>query len=140
MRLSVNLVTGGRYFKAGENVPDDQVPPSLAKYALSDTDPQPEQADTVVLTPEQHQDNRPSAGPPAPSSHEQARTTPLASQAPEHRFSHAWKAQHRAARPKVRQGALLSSAGKERKAELTQRVLYDEDPFDGNDERQWMDW
>ena len=30
--------------------------------------------------------------------------------------------------------------GKEREAKLTERVLYAEDAFDGNDERSWMDW
>ncbi len=45
MRLSVNVITGSpsRYYKAGEEIPDEQVPAILrkAKYMLADPDPQP---------------------------------------------------------------------------------------------------
>jgi hypothetical protein len=37
MKLSVNVITGGRYFRAfGDDVPDSEVPVNLRKYAVSD--------------------------------------------------------------------------------------------------------
>ena len=42
MRLSVNLVSGNRYYRAGEEIPDGEVPVHAAKWAVDpDPDPQP---------------------------------------------------------------------------------------------------
>ena len=38
MKLRYHTIVGGRYFKSGEDVPDDLVSPSIAKYAV---DPSP---------------------------------------------------------------------------------------------------
>ena len=35
MRLRVHTIVGGRYYKAGENVPDEEVSPTIAKYAVT---------------------------------------------------------------------------------------------------------
>ena len=48
MKFSINLVGGGRYYRAGENVPADLVPPHVAVFAVSETDTQP---DPVVRPP-----------------------------------------------------------------------------------------
>ena len=45
MKLSVNLIGEGRYFRAGENVPDDQVSPAIARFAVTETDSQPERTE-----------------------------------------------------------------------------------------------
>jgi hypothetical protein len=37
MKLSVNLVGRGRYWKAGEEIPDDEVPATIRKYAVTVT-------------------------------------------------------------------------------------------------------
>jgi hypothetical protein len=34
MKLSVNVITGGRYFKAGEDVADDLISDAMRKYAV----------------------------------------------------------------------------------------------------------
>jgi hypothetical protein len=34
VKLRVHTIVGGRYVKAGEDVPDDLVSPSIAKYAV----------------------------------------------------------------------------------------------------------
>jgi hypothetical protein len=34
MKLKVNLITGGKYFKAGEDIPDDELPEFATKYAM----------------------------------------------------------------------------------------------------------
>ena len=36
MKLSVNLIAGGRYYKAGEEVPGDQVSPFAAELAAQE--------------------------------------------------------------------------------------------------------
>ncbi len=38
MKLSVNLVSGNRYYRAGEDIPDNEVPVHAAKWAV---DPRP---------------------------------------------------------------------------------------------------
>ena len=35
MKLSVNVITKGRYFKAGEDVPDDLISDAMRKYAVT---------------------------------------------------------------------------------------------------------
>jgi hypothetical protein len=37
LKLSVNFVGLGRYWKAGEEIPDEDVPPKIAKYAVTVT-------------------------------------------------------------------------------------------------------
>jgi hypothetical protein len=37
VKLSVNFVGLGRYWKAGEEIPDEDVPPRIAKYAVTVT-------------------------------------------------------------------------------------------------------
>ena len=50
MKLSVSLISKGRYYLAGEEVPDDLLPPKFVKYAATtDSDdkaqtPKPEEA------------------------------------------------------------------------------------------------
>ena len=72
MKLAVNLiVAGGRYFKAGEEVPADQVPPKFAKHAArTDTDakaqaPKPQEApqaqDSIASSDEPRHKHFPSA-------------------------------------------------------------------------------
>ena len=34
MKLSVHFISGGRCYHAGDEIPDEQVPPSIAKYML----------------------------------------------------------------------------------------------------------
>ena len=42
MKLKVNLVSGNRYYRAGEEIPDGEVPVHAAKWAVDpDPDPQP---------------------------------------------------------------------------------------------------
>ena len=36
MKLRYHTFVGGRYFKSGEDVPDELVSPSIAKYAVSE--------------------------------------------------------------------------------------------------------
>ena len=36
MKLSVHFIAGRRYWKAGEGIPDDQVPARIAEYAVSE--------------------------------------------------------------------------------------------------------
>jgi hypothetical protein len=36
LKLSVHTIVAGRYYKAGEEVPDNQVSPTIAKYAVPD--------------------------------------------------------------------------------------------------------
>jgi hypothetical protein len=36
VRLSVSLINNGRYWKAGEEIPDEDVPPRIAKYAVNE--------------------------------------------------------------------------------------------------------
>jgi hypothetical protein len=38
MRLTVNLIANGRIYKVGEEVPDDEVPLSLRRYAYANGD------------------------------------------------------------------------------------------------------
>jgi hypothetical protein len=38
MKLSVNFVDQGRYWKAGEEIPDDKVPAMIRKYEVRDDD------------------------------------------------------------------------------------------------------
>ena len=45
MKLKVHLIAGGRYYKAGEEIPDEEVSPRLAKYAVT----LPEDGDTADL-------------------------------------------------------------------------------------------
>jgi hypothetical protein len=35
MKLSVNLVGRGRYWKAGEEIPDEEVPATIRRYAVT---------------------------------------------------------------------------------------------------------
>ena len=35
MKLRLHTIVGGRYFKSGEDVPDELVSPSIAKYAVT---------------------------------------------------------------------------------------------------------
>jgi hypothetical protein len=56
VKLSVNLVAGGRYFRAGENVPDDQVSPEIAQFAVSENDSQPERTE---VCPPSEEDAKP---------------------------------------------------------------------------------
>ena len=37
MKLKVNLISGGRYYKAGEDIPEDELPDFASRYA-SDVD------------------------------------------------------------------------------------------------------
>ena len=47
MRLSVNLLTAGRYFRAfQDDVPDDRVPDHLRKFAVAETEAAQVQAPT----------------------------------------------------------------------------------------------
>ena len=41
MRLRVHTILSGRYWKAGEEIPDEDVPPNIRKYALSSAEPVP---------------------------------------------------------------------------------------------------
>ena len=42
MKLRYHTIAGGRYFKSGEDVPDELVSPAIAKYAVSeDANPEP---------------------------------------------------------------------------------------------------
>lgn len=59
--LQVNLLVGKRYFKAGEEIPDDQVPPGFAGYAVTEVDDD-EQAQTPPEAKESDET------PPAPDS------------------------------------------------------------------------
>ena len=36
VKLRVRSIIGGRYYKAGEDVPDELVSPAIAKYAVSE--------------------------------------------------------------------------------------------------------
>jgi hypothetical protein len=36
MKLSVNLISHRRYYKVGEDIPAEQVPPAYARYAVAD--------------------------------------------------------------------------------------------------------
>ena len=40
MRLSANVITKGRYYRAGEDVPDDLLTDALKKYEVTDEDPE----------------------------------------------------------------------------------------------------
>ncbi len=42
MRLRVHTILSGRYWKAGEEIPDEDVPPNIRKYALSSAEPVPQ--------------------------------------------------------------------------------------------------
>jgi hypothetical protein len=58
VKLSVNFVGLGRYWKAGEEIPDEDVPPRIAKYAVTVTGD-----DGVTETPAP---DAPEPAPPAP--------------------------------------------------------------------------
>ena len=45
MRLSANVITNGRYCKAGEDIPDDLLSDAMRKYAVSDLQEQRRAAD-----------------------------------------------------------------------------------------------
>jgi hypothetical protein len=47
MRLSANVITKGRYYKAGEEIPDDLLSDALRKYAVDDSYPVTLQADNM---------------------------------------------------------------------------------------------
>ena len=34
MKLKVNLISGGRYYKAGEDIPEDELPDFASRYAM----------------------------------------------------------------------------------------------------------
>jgi hypothetical protein len=38
VKLSVTLISGGRYIRAGEDIPDDQVTAEMARYAVEHSD------------------------------------------------------------------------------------------------------
>jgi hypothetical protein len=38
MRLTYNVIINGRYFKAGEDIPDDLISDAVRKYAVTDAD------------------------------------------------------------------------------------------------------
>jgi hypothetical protein len=51
VKLSVNLVSGNRYYRAGEEIPDSEVPTHAAKWAVDpDVDPLPKPAIASPLT------------------------------------------------------------------------------------------
>lgn len=42
MKLRVHFLSRGRYWKAGEEIPDEDVPPNVRKYAIPSAKPVPE--------------------------------------------------------------------------------------------------
>ena len=42
MKLRVHFLSRGRYWKAGEDIPDEDVPPNVRKYAVDSAEPVPE--------------------------------------------------------------------------------------------------
>ena len=59
MRLSVNLVVGGRYVKAGDHLPVDFVlPPHLDRFVVNDDSPPPQiSRATSRFSTERHQED-----------------------------------------------------------------------------------
>jgi hypothetical protein len=47
MRLSANVITQGRYYKSGEDIPDALLSDAMRKYAVSDIQQQRRDADDV---------------------------------------------------------------------------------------------
>ena len=44
MKLSKTLITGGRYYRAGQEVPAERVPPEIARYAVTEPGPKEQKA------------------------------------------------------------------------------------------------
>ena len=41
MKLRVHFLSRGRYWKAGEEIPDEEVPPNVRKYSTHSAEPVP---------------------------------------------------------------------------------------------------
>jgi hypothetical protein len=50
VKLRVNYLSRGRYWHAGEEIPDEDVPPNIRKYALSPDEPVPKWLENCKVT------------------------------------------------------------------------------------------
>ena len=68
MKLRVNTILGRRYIRAGEEIPDDQVPPAIARYAVTASENEKGGAPPPLATTQSAAKARkPSKGPKSPS-------------------------------------------------------------------------
>jgi hypothetical protein len=51
MKLTANVITNGRYYKAGTDVPDDLLSDAMRRYAVSDVPQQRRDADAIESKP-----------------------------------------------------------------------------------------